>query len=314
LKGRCFSGKFSAYWTYTYCYKGEINQFHLNDKGQKTWEIKLGKYAESSPEEVKWKGHHNPHFTYSHEHNQGNFCDETKSHRVTIVKFECLMQKERTSVLPTPASVGLQYQMFLEEKSTCVYSLSFQTPLLCPNLWSSFINLDDDDLQQMADLRELHSQETKGNKQPQKQKTGSKNENPQKSEEKQEQPQQENINLQFVPPEGVYEVIFDQTGKAIYRTNHHPLESQHLNQNQMQNQQPKEEVHDATAQSGIPLDEHGNLVTNQMPEIRIMQNQDPQYSQTETPSEQIKEENEEEIQEGSKESKKEEPIERGLPM
>ncbi|ESO06513.1 hypothetical protein HELRODRAFT_160694 [Helobdella robusta] len=110
----------TGWWTYEFCYKKQIKQYHISDKKISGDIIILGHYSE----DFNWSDAQSaqaPEATmhyHSQQYVNGTVCDLTKSLRRTEIRFRC---KE-----------GLQDTLDgVEEPLTCTYILHVSTNLVC---------------------------------------------------------------------------------------------------------------------------------------------------------------------------------------
>jgi len=125
LKGEhCLVGG-SGWWKYEFCYGKKVDQFHIEENGEKTL-INLGVFNQEK--HLKWIQEHptkkpkavDKRKFVSHLYSDGNVCDLTGRLRHVEVKLKC---KEADS----PSVVSL----YLLEPKTCQYVLGVESPLVC---------------------------------------------------------------------------------------------------------------------------------------------------------------------------------------
>jgi endoplasmic reticulum lectin 1 len=125
LKGEhCLVGG-SGWWKYQFCYGKTVDQFHVDESGEKTV-ISLGVFDQDK--HLKWIQEHptkkpkpvDKRKFVSHLYSDGDACDLTGRPRHVEVKLKC---KEADS----PSVVSL----YLLEPKTCQYVLGVESPLVC---------------------------------------------------------------------------------------------------------------------------------------------------------------------------------------
>lgn len=115
----------SGWWKYQFCYGKKVDQFHVEESGEKTV-ISLGIFDEKK--HLKWIEEHptkkpkpmDKRKFVSHLYSDGGICDLTGRPRQVEVKLKC---KEADS----PSVVSL----YLLEPKTCQYVLGVESPLVC---------------------------------------------------------------------------------------------------------------------------------------------------------------------------------------
>jgi hypothetical protein len=115
-----------GWWSYKWCHKKEIRQFHKEPDGKVAAEWSLGKYHHTSNpskdrsdvERQQSKASKDGAF-YSHYFNQGQQCEETKALRQTEVRFFCCDDGKGS------------YIQSITEPATCQYTLKICAPELC---------------------------------------------------------------------------------------------------------------------------------------------------------------------------------------
>jgi hypothetical protein len=115
-----------GWWSYKWCHKKEIRQYHKEADGSVVADWSLGKYHHTSTPSSKRAGSAGKQTSastaavyYSHFFNQGQQCEETKALRQTEVRFHCCDDGKGA------------YIQSIDEPATCQYTLKICAPELC---------------------------------------------------------------------------------------------------------------------------------------------------------------------------------------
>jgi hypothetical protein len=112
LEGVCTRLR-KSWWTYEWCHKRGISQFHQEPSGEVTANWSLGVYSKPVGDTI-------------HSFQNGQHCEETNTGRSTEVTFGCCADEANSGKKAVLLSV--------EEPETCKYSAQVCTPALCtPN-------------------------------------------------------------------------------------------------------------------------------------------------------------------------------------
>uniref|UniRef100_A0A061RW13 Protein OS-9 n=1 Tax=Tetraselmis sp. GSL018 TaxID=582737 RepID=A0A061RW13_9CHLO len=116
LNTACFY-RIEGWWTYEVCYQGKIRQYH-QEKDRIESEFSLGEYDEQASAQLEDVSAEAEPPYFAQKYTGGTPCDITNTPRETEVRFIC--SSDHTNVLTS-----------IKEPSTCSYTMTFSTPLLC---------------------------------------------------------------------------------------------------------------------------------------------------------------------------------------
>ncbi|CAK9297193.1 unnamed protein product [Gordionus sp. m RMFG-2023] len=116
LKGPCLK-KSDGWWTYEFCYKRFIRQYHLHDGEIRGMQTILGSFSH----DINWKSlfklkRINEVDYHTQYYSNGTYCDINNKPRDAEVKYFCSSKKSHLSMV---------------KESNCSYAIHVHTPLLC---------------------------------------------------------------------------------------------------------------------------------------------------------------------------------------
>jgi len=92
LEGKCTVSR-QGWWTYQWCHRKEIRQYHSEEDGKRSQDWSLGSFEESSEKKVAKKTFNSQYKPEIYSKN-GQKCDETGNTRWTEVYFDCCANDE----------------------------------------------------------------------------------------------------------------------------------------------------------------------------------------------------------------------------
>jgi hypothetical protein len=133
LEGKCTVSR-QGWWTYQWCHRKEIRQYHTNDDGSRQQDWSLGRFSpkpDRATHKLAKRGFptkHEPHFFTG-----GQRCDETKgSGRWTEIHFDCCANDDSAIARQAEEENEDTYIRSIEEPGVCHYRMRICAKLLCP--------------------------------------------------------------------------------------------------------------------------------------------------------------------------------------
>jgi len=126
LEGKCTVSK-KGWWTYQWCHRKEIRQYHSEADGKRSSDWSLGRFDTKDQKQSTVKSQFEPHFFLN-----GQKCDENGKRRWSEVHFSCCANDESRVGKQAEEEGEEAYIRSIEEPGLCHYKLQVCSKQLCP--------------------------------------------------------------------------------------------------------------------------------------------------------------------------------------
>jgi len=126
LDGKCTVSR-QGWWTYQWCHRKEIRQYHSENDGKRSQDWSLGSFDNKGRKQTATSEQFEPHFFLDGQH-----CDETGKTRWSEVHFDCCAD-DNSKVAQQAQEEGEEtYIRSIEEPGLCHYRFKVCAKQLCP--------------------------------------------------------------------------------------------------------------------------------------------------------------------------------------